>query len=328
MKTKVFISNTFNPHFNLSTEEFLLKNVREHEIYFYLWQNRNTVVIGRNQNSWKECNFELLFENNGFLARRLSGGGAVYHDLGNLNFTFITHSKKYSLHKQLKVILEALEKFNVFAEFSGRNDITINEKKFSGNAFFHGFGGSIHHGTILVDVNMENLTKYLNVSKKKIESKGIKSVKSRVINLKELNPKISINDLKKELIRSFSKEYSIPEEIEYIEYEKNISELKNLYEKYSSKDWIFGKSPKFDYSISERFKWGEIEFGFTIKDGSIISTTVYSDSMDVELIYLLMSIKNIAFDKKEIISKLNLLKNKNFLDEINDLVKWLEGVNL
>lgn len=327
MKTKVFISNTFNPHFNLSVEEYLLKNVKEHEIYFYLWQNKNTVVIGRNQNSWKECNYELLFDNNGFLARRLSGGGAVYHDLGNLNFTFITHSKRYSLHKQLKVILEALEKFNIYGEFSGRNDITINNKKFSGNAFFHGFGGSIHHGTILVDVNMENLSKYLNVSKKKIESKGIKSVKSRVINLKELNSDISINSLKNELIKSFEKEYATPEKIEYIEYDKN-NELKTLYEKYSSKNWIFGKSPKFDYSISERFKWGEIEFGFTIKDGYIVNIVVYSDSMDVELIDLLMNIKNISFDKKAIINKLTGLEKKNFLHEINDLIKWIEGVNL
>ncbi len=328
MNTKVFVSKSYNPHFNLSIEEYLLKKIESDEIYFYLWQNKNTVVIGRNQNSWRECNFELLFKNEGYLARRLSGGGAVYHDLGNLNFTFITHTKKYNLHKQLKVILDALKRFDIFGEFSGRNDITINKRKFSGNAFFHGFGGSIHHGTLLVNVDMENLSKYLNVSKKKIESKGIKSVKSRVINLKELNSKIDIESLKKELMESFSNEYSVPSKIIQITSKKDIPDIESLYEKYSSKNWIFGKSPNFDYSISEKFSWGELQLGFVIKNGQIFNLTAYSDSMDVDLIDELNKIKNISFEKNEIIKALNLLKNEKFSNEIKDIVEWIKGINL
>lgn len=328
MNTKVFVSKSYNPHFNLSIEEYLLKKIESDEIYFYLWQNKNTVVIGRNQNSWRECNFELLFKNEGYLARRLSGGGAVYHDLGNLNFTFITHTKKYNLHKQLKVILDALKRFDIFGEFSGRNDITINKRKFSGNAFFHGFGGSIHHGTLLVNVDMENLSKYLNVSKKKIESKGIKSVKSRVINLKELNSKIDIESLKKELMESFSNEYSVPSKIIQITSKKDIPDIESLYEKYSSKNWIFGKSPNFDYSISEKFSWGELQLGFVIKNGQIFNLTAYSDSMDVDLIDELNKIKNIPFEKNEIIKALNLLKNEKFSNEIKDIVEWIGGINL
>ena len=129
-------SDQVNPYKNLAVEEYLLLHCEDKECILYLWQNQNTVVIGRNQNAWKECKVTKLEEENGHLARRLSGGGAVYHDLGNLNFTFLVNKDEYSLEKQLQVIINAMGRLGLKAEKSGRNDILIDGKKFSGNAFY------------------------------------------------------------------------------------------------------------------------------------------------------------------------------------------------
>ena len=139
-------SDQVNPYKNLAVEEYLLLHCEPQECILYLWQNQNTVVIGRNQNAWKECKVESLEENGGHLARRLSGGGAVYHDLGNLNFTFLVNKDEYSLEKQLQVIINAMGRLGLKAEKSGRNDILIDGKKFSGNAFYEQEKHCYHHG--------------------------------------------------------------------------------------------------------------------------------------------------------------------------------------
>src|SRR6056297_3015303 len=207
LKAKYAAGEGYNPWYNLALEEYLLDNLEENEVILYLWQNDNTGVIGRNQNAWKECRSELLAEEGGKLARRLSGGGAVYHDLGNLNFTFIMDKDNYNLKKQLKVILEAVRDQGIEAEFSGRNDLVVKSKKFSGNAFYVGSEAAYHHGTILVDTDFQKLVKYLQVSREKIESKGVDSVRSRVINLKELKNELTIKDIKKSMATSFKDIY-------------------------------------------------------------------------------------------------------------------------
>lgn len=165
-------SNQFSPYRNLAVEEYLLLHCEDKECILYLWQNQNTVVIGRNQNAWKECRTTKLEEEGGHLARRLSGGGAVYHDLGNMNFTFLINKEEYDLDRQLQVIIGAMEILGLKAEKSGRNDILIDGKKFSGNAFYEQEKHCYHHGTIMVGVNMETLSRYLTVSKDKLKSKG------------------------------------------------------------------------------------------------------------------------------------------------------------
>lgn len=144
LDTKIVYSHSYDPWFNLAVEEYLLNHVHDHEVILYLWQNDQTVVIGRNQNAWKECAWEQLEKDGGKLARRLSGGGAVFHDLGNLNFTFLTTKKHYELERQLSVILQALRKLGVNAEFSGRNDLMLDGRKFSGHAYY--YQGHSHPG--------------------------------------------------------------------------------------------------------------------------------------------------------------------------------------
>jgi len=202
-------SGQFHPYKNLAVEEYLLLHCEPQECILYLWQNQNTVVIGRNQNAWKECKVESLEENGGHLARRLSGGGAVYHDLGNLNFTFLVSKENYSIDRQLEVIVKAVQKLGAKAEKSGRNDILIDGKKFSGNAFYEQEQHCYHHGTLMMNVNKEMLSKYLTVSKEKLQSKGVDSVKSRVTNLVDYIPDLTLEALKKALREAFEEVYGL-----------------------------------------------------------------------------------------------------------------------
>lgn len=161
-----YIGNSLNPYLNLSIEEYLLDTVQPGQMILYLWQNERTVVIGKNQNAWKECRFQELEQDGGHLARRLSGGGAVFHDTGNLNFTFLVPTKDYDLSRQMSVILEAVRSLGIDAQKSGRNDITIDGKKFSGNAFCQKGENSYHHGTLMLHVDTQKVAHYLNVSEK------------------------------------------------------------------------------------------------------------------------------------------------------------------
>ena len=177
-----------DPHRNLATEAYLTETVPEDTCILYLWQNRHTVVIGRNQNAWRECRTTLLEQEGGVLARRLSGGGAVYHDMGNLNFTFSLPTAAYDLRRQQEVLVAACRRLGIPAECSGRNDILTGGRKFSGNSFYHHGGRSFHNGTLLIDVDMEKLGRYLAPSQGKLESKGVASVRSRVVNLSQIQP--------------------------------------------------------------------------------------------------------------------------------------------
>lgn len=283
MNTKIAFSDSFNPWYNLALEEYLLNHVQPNEIILYLWQNDHTVVIGKYQNAWKECRCEMLEEEGGKLARRLSGGGAVYHDLGNLNFTFIMDRKLYDLEKQLQVIINAVNHLGIKAEFTGRNDITVDGKKFSGNAFCFLSNSVYHHGTILVNTDFSKLSRYLQVSKEKMKAKSIEadSVQSRVVNLASLQKNITIEAMKENLIKSFADIYGgrlTPVTVD------NGKELNELYKQYSSWEWRFGETPEFDVSLQKRFNWGEIDMGLSVEEGKITDAVIYSDAMDTSLI--------------------------------------------
>jgi len=328
-KLTLINSKGLNPWYNLALEEYLLNNLKKDEVILYLWQNEHTVVIGRNQNAWKECRCSLLEdEDGGFLARRLSGGGAVFHDIGNLNFTFILNKDNYNIERQLSVILESVKKLGINAEFTGRNDLTVKGKKFSGNAFYFTEEKAYHHGTILFNTDVESLVDYLRVSKEKMKSKGVKSVRSRVVNLKDLKDSLTLNAIKKELEESFKNIYSSNNSSFKKVFIKpsELNELKPLYEKYSSWDWRYGKTPDFDISFEKRFEWGEVELGITLKNGIIEDLKIYSDSMNTDLFLKINEfLKETKFDKNIIINKLDELKDNDNINIVNDLQDWIQN---
>ena len=281
-KLWIYEGQSYDPHYNLAVEEYLLESVEPGQCVLYLWQNRHTVVIGRNQNPWKECRTTLLEQEGGHLARRLSGGGAVFHDLGNLNFTFLVCLEDYSVPRQMEVIRSAVASLGIPAEVSGRNDILAQGRKFSGNAFYKNGRQAYHHGTLLVDADMEKMTRYLNPSKAKLQSKGVDSVRSRVINLRELNPDISIPALKQALAASFSQVYGLPVSPLPIGL-LDTDAVDRLYARNRSWDWNFGLKMPFSFECEGRFPWGGIQICLLMESGHIQTVKVYSDAMEWEL---------------------------------------------
>ncbi len=297
-------SESYDPYHNLALEEALLNRVGKGELILYLWQNERTVVIGKNQNPWKECRTALLNEEGGHLARRLSGGGAVFHDLGNLNFTFLMSAEDYDLPRQLTVIERACQSLGIPAQRSGRNDLLADGRKFSGNAFYSHAGKSYHHGTLMVDVDMERVQRYLSPSKAKLAAKGVDSVRSRVVNLKEFVPELTIERLSEALIAALTQVYVVgggvpdapnlsmtgthglsrtpaPTQIPPVRtLSPDEFDLQDLTAKYASDAWLYGQKLPFTTSVEDRFPWGGVEIQLDVNEGVIRTAKVYTDAMD------------------------------------------------
>lgn len=279
MKLYTYRAQDTNPYENLATEQYLLEHVPQGACILYLWQNRHTVVIGRNQNAWQECRTARLEADGGFLARRLSGGGAVFHDLGNLNFTFLVNKEDYSVEKQLSVIVEACRTLGIPAERSGRNDVLTGGRKFSGNAFYEHEGRCYHHGTLLVDVDMEAMGRYLSPSTAKLQAKGVTSVRSRVVNLRELVPGLTIDGLAAAMTAAFGKVYGgeveplAPDTLDRMEVEA-------LTAHYASWEWRYGRKIPCTLTCAQRFPWGEVSLQLQVEEGIVQQAAVYSDAMD------------------------------------------------
>lgn len=281
-KLLVYKSNCVDPYFNIATEKYLLETVEEDCCILYLWQNQNTVVIGRNQNAWAECRTSLLEEEGGKLARRLSGGGAVFHDLGNLNFTFLVRDEDYDVDRQLSVIQAACAGLGLVAEKSGRNDLLVDGQKFSGNAFYHSQGHAYHHGTLLIDANMEKLSRYLTPSKAKLEAKGVASVRSRVTNLKALVPELTIELMADYMEKAFAQVYgSTPEQITLTNEE--IQAIETYAKELGSWQWLYGPRLPFSFSCEARFTWGSISLQLQVESGCVQTAQIYSDAMEWEI---------------------------------------------
>lgn len=279
MIDKLYLCETscVDPHRNLAVEKYLLDRVQPGECILYLWQNKNTVVIGKNQNAFAECRTTLLQEEGGVLARRLSGGGAVFHDLGNLNFTFLMCKEDYDLDRQLRVIEQACRLAGISVERSGRNDVLAAGRKFSGNAFYQNRTHAYHHGTLMVDVDTEKLGRYLSPSKAKLESKGVASVRSRVVNLRALAPTLTVAGMKEYMKEAFCQVYK--QDASPLLLQDN-AEIRSLEVEYSSWEYLYGTPMPFTLSCEDRFYWGSVQLRLDAKNGIINGVQLYSDAMD------------------------------------------------
>ena len=306
-KVKVYVSKVHDPAFNLAFESYLLKHNTPDTMIFYLWQNDKTLVIGRHQNPYKECDLKKVKRDNVTVIRRPSGGGAVYHDLGNLNFTFIAGKNVYDVDRHCSVISDALKEFGFTCEVSGRNDMTIQGAKFSGHAYMNHEDMYCHHGTLLVNSDLKILSEYLTVSDVKLKSKGIDSVRSRVGNLSEIHSNIGTGNLnvellKEVLVRTFLDKYPYVSTIEQVGYECTQPYVLETMQKFKTWAWNISESLEFDVSYENEFKWGLMELSLKSSNGIITDCDINSDCILEENFEQLKSrLIGTAFEKKEMI---------------------------
>jgi lipoate-protein ligase A len=310
-----------DPRINLAIEEYALKTMDvDKDSFFLFYINEPAIIIGKNQNTIEEINTDFVDINGIHVVRRLSGGGAVYHDLGNLNFSFLTKDDGDSFRnfkKFTQPIVDALKEMGVDAELSGRNDILAEGRKISGNAQFTTKGRMFSHGTLMFDTEIDAVVSALKVRKDKIESKGIKSIRSRVANITEfLEQKTTIEEFRLTLLKSiFGGEENIKEMVLTEEDWTNIKELSK--ERYGNWDWNYGKSPAFNMSHSERFPTGGIDVRLQVKNGLIEDAHIYGDFFGVgDVADIEKRLIGVSYDKSVISAALGDLEITTYLGGI------------
>jgi len=318
----IFIENEgiTDPRINLALEEYALRNFGESEDYLLFYINGPSIIIGRNQNTLEEINDEYVRENGIHVVRRMSGGGAVYHDEGNLNFSFITNYKKENLHnfkKFTKPVIQVLKEMGVSAEMSGRNDILAEGRKISGNAQFSTGKRMFSHGTLLFNSDLEEVTRALDVKMSKIESKGHKSVRSRVANISEfLNKELSVSEFRQNLLDGLYRERDNFKTYHLTDDEwQAVHELKD--EKYGNWDWNFGRSPDFNIQRSKRFPVGEIDLRLDVEKGHIQNLKIYGDFFGKEPVEEIEEmLKDVRYEPSDIEIALNGIDVREYFGDV------------
>ena len=309
-----YISKTHDTAFNIALEEYCFKNLRDEDEIFLLWINEPSIIVGKYQNTIEEINTEYTREKGIHVIRRISGGGAVYHDLNNLNYTIISNRDKnqegLNFKEFSKPIIETLAELGVTAEFTGRNDLEIDGQKFCGNAQAYIKDRVMHHGCLLFNVDFSALGDALKVSKDKIESKGVKSVRSRVTNiLPHLKTPITVEEFGDKIMEYMKKQY--PDMKEYVFSKEELDYIAKRAEIKRSWEWNYGESPEFNITRGKRFKNGKIQIFAIVENSRIKNIKFYGD----------------FFGKNEDLSEIeNLLKDVKYTRE--DVKEKLETVDI
>ncbi|MBQ3376588.1 MAG: lipoate--protein ligase [Erysipelotrichaceae bacterium] len=321
MIEKVYLirSESINPYYNLALEEQLYRNIPANSMIFYLWQNQNTVVIGKNQNAHKECNLGMMELEHCYLARRSSGGGAVFHDLGNQNFTFMMYLDSFDIKKQSQTIADALRMLGIPARISGRNDIEADGYKVSGNAYQVEKEHCLHHGTVMWDVDKDKVARYLNVSSRKIQAKGVDSVRSRVANLRDFNPDITLEMLQEALIKAVEKNYGPLTEIPV----PTVSD--ELLEKYHSYSFRYNTISNYTIIVHDYYSFGEAQMYFDVDNGTITRVDVFTDAMEGDLDRKIKDLfKGLHIDDVSFRNRLSEVMDEKYHDDMNEVYQGIK----
>lgn len=321
------LNNNTSPYFNLALEEYILKEFSQE--CFMLWQNSPSIIVGKNQNTLSEINIDYVKEHNIPVVRRLSGGGTVFHDLGNLNFTFIINDTENSFvdfKKFTLPIIEVLRKLSVNAEMSGRNDLTIDGRKFSGNAQYKFKNRLLHHGTLLFTSNISDLVAALKVDPTKFEGKGIKSVESRVTNISEhLKQPLGIAEFKELIMEHIKTSHN---EFDFYELTpQDINTVNRMVQKkYAEWEWNYGSSPTFNLKNHKKFNSGNLETYLTVTNGIIEQFKLYGDFFGkCDISDIEQAVLGLRHEEKAVKSALSGFNMDNYISGIgiDDLISML-----
>ncbi|MFB5674429.1 lipoate--protein ligase [Paenibacillus terreus] len=325
----LFIDNKgiTDPAINLAIEEYALKHLPLDDSYLLFYINKPSIIIGKHQNTVEEINNEYVKDNNIQVVRRLSGGGAVYHDLGNLNFSFITKDDGQSFHNFLKFtqpVIDALRDMGVNAEMTGRNDLQVGEKKISGNAQFATRGRMFSHGTLMFNLNLDDVQASLNANPEKFKSKSTKSVRSRVANITDLmDHPMTIEEFRAELLRHiFGME---PDQVP--QYELTEADWAKIHEisaeRYQSWDWNYGQSPESNIKHVKKFPVGLIDIRMDLKEGRIREIKIYGDFFGVgDVADIENALRGKRYEEAEVREALSSLDIKHYFGnlELDDFI--------
>ena len=307
-----YIVNTSNdPAYNIALEAYAFRELVNEDELFILWINRPAIIVGKHQNTIQEINKEYTDAHGIKVVRRLSGGGAVYHDLNNLNYTIISkedENKAFDFKSFSTPIINTLAQLGVKAEFTGRNDLEIDGKKFCGNAQAYINGRIMHHGCLLFDVDLSVLANALKVSKDKFESKGVKSVRARVTNIiDELPEKITVEEFRDLLLDYMKKEY--PEMTEYVFSDEELAEINRIKDtKFGTWDWNYGKSPEYNVRSGTKFPSGKVEIFANVIESKIQDIKIYGDFFGIEDVAAVEDVlRGVKYEREDVLKALQTI---------------------